>query len=77
MTENRGESMNYGATLAGRLMAERVLREQLVRLLWQRFYFDVATWDDRPEDEVWDEERDDQMVLLGNDADAVLALVER
>ena len=57
-------------------MAERVLREQLIRLLWQRFYFN-ATWDDRPEDEVWDEERDDQMVLLGNDADAVLALVER
>ena len=57
-------------------MAERVLREQLIRLLWQRFYFDVDTWDDRPEDDVWDEERDAQMVLLGDDADAVLALVE-
>ena len=58
-------------------MAKRVLREQLIRLLWQRFYFDVDTWDDRSEDDVWDEERDAQMVLLGDDADAVLALVER
>ena len=58
-------------------MADRVLREQVIRLLWQRFYFDVDAWDDRPEDEVWDEEREAQMVLLGDDADAVLALVER
>ena len=58
-------------------MADRVLREQLIRLLWQRFYFDVDWTEDRPEDDVWDEERDAQMVLLGDDADAVLALVER
>ena len=58
-------------------VADRVLRDQLVRLLWQRFYFDVDQWDDRPEDEVWNEEREAQMVLLGDDADAVLALVER
>ena len=57
-------------------MADRVLRDQLIRLLWQRFFFDV-TWDDRPEDEVWNYEKDEYMVLLGNDADAVLALVER
>ena len=58
-------------------MGNRLLREQLIRLLWQRFYFDVDVWDDRPEDDVWDEERDAQMILLGDDADAVLALVER
>ena len=60
------------------LMADRELRNQLIRLLWQRFYFDpVIAMDDRPEDEVWEEERDEYMVLLGDDADAVLALVER
>ena len=58
-------------------MVDRVLREQLIRLLWQRFYFDVDWTEDRDEDDVWDEERDAQMVLLGDDADAVLALVER
>ena len=57
--------------------AETPLREQLIRLLWQRFYYDVDHWDDRPEDDVWDEEREAQLVLLGDDADAVLALVER
>ncbi len=57
-------------------MADRVLREQLIRLLWQRFYFDVDYTDDRPEDEAWNYEKDEYMVLLGDDADAVLALVE-
>ena len=59
------------------MMPETPPREQLIRLLWQRFYFDVDTWDDRPEDDVWEEEREAQLVLLGDDADAVLALVER